>query len=347
MMKINFYTLDLSEKKAIFEAIAENKRMTAFSVEKDWWVSRTLEIIFQMEISKFLVFKGGTSLSKAWKLIDRFSEDIDLSIDRTFFFPNQKEWSKREITKLRKEASKFISESFLESLKIEFSKRKYEVEFKLIASTDSDQDPRIIEIYYPNVISTNSTYILPKILLEIGCRSLREPNNIQKFGSLVDEHFSEREFSTELFEITTVLPERTFLEKLFLLHEEFHRPIQKIRVDRLSRHLYDIYHLYQVGIGSKAVRDKELYETIVQHRYTFTRIGGVDYNSHHPNTLDPIPIAEILGEWRKDYTSMLNEMIYEENPPSFEQLMDCLNNIKLDLQQLDWSFDLIFPIQKG
>ena len=81
MATIDFYKLDSKEKAAIFNTIAADKGMTAFAVEKDWWVSRTLEIIFQMPIAEHLVFKGGTSLSKAWKLINRFSEDIDLAIE--------------------------------------------------------------------------------------------------------------------------------------------------------------------------------------------------------------------------------------------------------------------------
>lgn len=85
MAKIDFHTIDSAEKEAIFNAIASEKGMKPFAVEKDWWVSRTLEIIFQMDIAKHLVFKGGTSLSKAWKLINRFSEDIDLAIDKEFF----------------------------------------------------------------------------------------------------------------------------------------------------------------------------------------------------------------------------------------------------------------------
>ena len=80
-----FYKTDKAEKVAVFNAIATQKGMKPFAVEKDWWVSRTLEIIFQMEIAKHLVFKGGTSLSKAWNLINRFSEDIDLAIDKDFF----------------------------------------------------------------------------------------------------------------------------------------------------------------------------------------------------------------------------------------------------------------------
>ena len=86
MTKIDFYTLEISEKETIFNEIALKKGMSAFAVEKDWWVSRTLQIIFQMPIAQQLIFKGGTSLSKAWKLIHRFSEDIDLAINKEFFF---------------------------------------------------------------------------------------------------------------------------------------------------------------------------------------------------------------------------------------------------------------------
>lgn len=84
MAKIKFNALDNSEKTAIFTQIATNLGMRPFAVEKDWWVSRTLEIFFQMPIAAHLVFKGGTSLSKAWRLINRFSEDIDLAIDMEF-----------------------------------------------------------------------------------------------------------------------------------------------------------------------------------------------------------------------------------------------------------------------
>ena len=128
-----------------------------------------------------------------------------------------------------------------------------ELAFKVIDSGESDQDPRIIEIYYQNVIPKPTEYFLPRMQIEISCRSLREPFSIQSFGSLVDEIYADSDFAETLFEVPTVNPERTFLEKLFLLHEEFHRPTYKMRVDRLSRHLYDIYHLIKAGIAAKAV----------------------------------------------------------------------------------------------
>ena len=344
MSKIDFTTLSEKEKKDILQAVATEQGMRPFAVEKDWWVSRTLEIIFQMEIAKHLVFKGGTSLSKAWKLIHRFSEDIDLAIDREFFEGYSGNISKTKISKLRKEAGLYTTGIFFEELQEEFKKRGYEnLQFMVINTGDSDQDPRVIEIYYPNVIQATTEYIKPRVQIEVSCRSLREPFTVKSFGSLVDEMYAERKFADSLFQVPTVNPERTFLEKLFLLHEEFHRPIEKIRVDRLSRHLYDVYHLSKSGIAEKAFNDKELYETIVAHRYKFSRVGEVDYNNHNPMSLNPIPISSIIDEWEADYSKMMEDMIYEENKPSFEDLITNLNALRKQLQAVNWKFELNFP----
>lgn len=345
MAKIDFYTINKSEKEAIFSAIATKKGMTPFAVEKDWWVSRSLEILFQMDIAENLVFKGGTSLSKAWKLINRFSEDIDLAIDKEFFEGYQGDISRTQISKLRKEAGVYTTGTFFKELQEEFRKKGFkQLDFKVIDTGESDQDPRVIEILYPNVISPPTEYVLPRVQIEMSCRSLKEPFTVQKFGSLVDESYADREFAAPLFAVPTVNPERTFLEKLFLLHEEFHRPAEKMRVDRLSRHLYDIYHLTKAGIAEKATNHKELYETIVAHRYKFSRIGEIDYNMHNPNALNPIPIPEKMEEWKADYAKMKEDMIYEENKPSFEELINNLNDVRTRLQAMDWKFELKFPI---
>ena len=123
MAKIDYNMIKKAEKEAIFNAVAAEKGMTPFAVEKDWWVSRTLEIIFQMDIAKHLVFKGGTSLSKAWKLINRFSEDIDLAIDKDFFEKYKGDLSKTQIGKLRKVAGTYTTGTFFEELKLEFQKK--------------------------------------------------------------------------------------------------------------------------------------------------------------------------------------------------------------------------------
>ena len=204
---IKWLSLPESTKRNAFIQIAEETGMSAFAVEKDWWVSRTLEIIFQMDIAKHLVFKGGTSLSKAWNLINRFSEDIDLAIDMDFFMTPTKNWSKGERTKLRKTAGEYSTGIFFVELEAEFLKRGFEnLHFTIVETSETDRDPRVLEIQYPNLIEQQTDYMLPRIQIEVSCRSLREPFSIQKFGSLVDEVYFEREFAQSFFQVPTVNP---------------------------------------------------------------------------------------------------------------------------------------------
>lgn len=172
-----FYQIESAKKAAIFTAISNQTGMPAFVVEKDWWVTQTLGFIFEMEVGASLVFKGVTSLSKAWKLIERFSEDVDLAIDRTFLkFSGT--LSKGERTKLRKAAGAYTTTYFFEELRARFTDKGFEnLKFRVVPGDASDQDPRIIEIHYPNIIETPG-YVLPRVQIEIGCRSLIEPYTI-------------------------------------------------------------------------------------------------------------------------------------------------------------------------
>lgn len=344
MQEGKFYTLEASEKVLIFQNISNRTGMPAFAVEKDWWVTQALAIIFEMEVGQNLVFKGGTSLSKAWKLIQRFSEDVDLAIDRTFL-GFKGDLSKKQRTKLRKQAGIYTTGIFCEELGARFkAKGFHDVNFEVVPAEDSDQDPRIILIHYPNLIETPD-YVLPRVQIEVGCRSLREPYTVRRLGSLVDEIHEGREFTSPLIDVPTVNPERTFLEKLFLLHEEFHRPLEKMRVDRLSRHLYDVHQLANLELAETAISDKDLYQTIVNHRFTFSKVSGVDYNSLNPKTLDPMPTSEVIEAWKADYQKMREQMIYEEKPPTFDELLSSIEKLKARLSKLDWAFSLEFPIK--
>jgi hypothetical protein len=146
---------------------------------------------------------------------------------------------------------------FFNELKSGFETNGFnDLRIELVQETESDKD-RTIHIFYPNVIPSPG-YVQPKIQLEIGCRSLREPFTMQPIASLVDETYPDSEFAQEAVNVPTVNPERTFLEKIFLLHEEFQRPAEKMRVDRLSRHLYDVYKLSGKDFAEKALSNKQL-----------------------------------------------------------------------------------------
>lgn len=331
-------------KRNAYIQIAESIGLSPFAVEKDWWVTQTLAIIFGMEIGKHLIFKGGTSLSKAFNLIERFSEDVDLAVDREFFgFAG--ELSKKEREKLRKASGKYVDEVFYQDLKKKFLEKGFQyINVELVEEAESDKD-RTINIFYPYVI-TSPGYLQPRIQLEIGSRSLKEPFMLQSISSLVDEAFPNSDFAQDAFKVPTVNPERTFLEKVFLLHEEFQRPAEKMRVNRLSRHLYDIFKLSKSPYAEKALSNPDLYSTIVTHRYKFNRVGHIDYNLHQPSNISILPPDTVIEDWEDDYQVMLEQMIYEENPPSFEELMESLGELNSQINSLNWKFDFDFSFRK-
>jgi hypothetical protein len=335
-----FYTIPNDAKKSIYSDVGERMNLPAYAVEKDWWVVQTLTILFELEIGKHLVFKGGTSLSKSWNIIERFSEDIDLAVDRTFF-DFEGELGKKQRTKLRKTANSYIIEKLYPELQGAFEvKGLIGIRIEPEEITSSDQDPVIISVYYPNVIETPG-YVQPRVQVEIGCRSLREPFEDNSIISLVDESYPDAEFAQTAVLIPSVLPERTFLEKVFLLHEEFQRPKEKIRVDRLSRHLYDIHQISNTEHAGKAIGNKELYETIVKHRHSFTRLGGVDYNLHQPQTINFIPPEELLEAWETDYKTMQEQMIHGDSP-EFSKLIGSLRELNEKINSLSWKMNARF-----
>jgi len=338
---IKFYQIPDESKKRIYKNAGEKNNLPAYAIEKDWWVVQTLSILQDTEIGEHLVFKGETSLSKAWDVIERFSEDIDLAVDRTFF-GFEGELGKNQRTNLRKAANKYITETLFPELKEAFGKAGIkDVKIELEEITSSDQDPVIINVYYPALIESPG-YIQPRVQIEIGCRSLREPFENGSILSLVDSSYPKADFKQDSITIPTVLPERTFWEKIFLLHEEFQRPKEKIRVDRMSRHLYDIYQISKTTTTDKALGDKDLYESIVKHRHRYTRVGGVDYNLHQPQSIDFLPSKELTPAWKADYAIMQEQMIHGDSP-KYEDLIKSLIELKEKINTVVWKMDAELP----
>lgn len=324
--------LDKAQKLRIFEQIRSNTGLPVQAIEKDWWVVKTLELVFQTSIAPHTVFKGGTSLSKAWDLIDRFSEDIDLALDRKFL-GFDKAMTGAQVSKLRKHSFHYISEIFYPELKSKFQKAGFDqVTVQLGPIRDTDQDPLIIELYYPG-ITESAAYIQPRVLVEIGSRSLMEPHTRKSFSSLVGEQYKGQAFADAAITIPTVNPERTFLEKIFLLHEEFQKTGDKVRVDRLSRHLYDIEKMMDTPYAAEALANNDLYNGIVEHRRAMNSLRGIDYANHTPDKINPIPPASIINEWKKDYETMQEFMIYKESLP-FNKLIERMQELKTRINNL-------------
>lgn len=311
---VEWLILDAKRQKEILNQVSHKVGLPASVIEKDWWVTFTLRAVFSSPLGKNLVFKGGTSLSKSWNLIERFSEDIDLGLDREVLgFTG--DLSKSQIQKLRKTASKFISTEFKDLIgkaleEIGVDKDKFKLSVK--EGGDPDRDPQILILEYPTVLEKNA-YIPDRVIVEAGARGLREPSSQREVQSIIGVTFPDQPYSDKPFSIETVDPKRTFLEKAFLLHEEFKKKIEDIKHDRLSRHLYDLERLMDTEHGKAALEDGTLYHSIVEHRKKFTPIRGISYEDHHPTRINFIPPNEVIELWEKDYKAMREHMIYGES----------------------------------
>jgi len=330
-----WFNLPEETRRNIFTETGRAINLPAYAAEKDWWVVAALSIIFSMDCSGHLVFKGGTSLSKAWGAIQRFSEDIDLALDREFL--NFKtDLDKSEIRRLRKSSFKYLTGSFLQELQDRFYKNGFkDLELKPREVKNHDQDPVIIEVYYEKLTETD-LYLKPGLLIEIGSRSMKEPFSARRITSYVDDIYPQIGSSNKEIFVPSVNPERTLLEKIFLIHEEFLKPREKSRVEKLSRHLYDIEILERMEFGGKALSDLDLFRTIVLHRNKFSHISGFVKEDYSPVKIKIVPPSDLLKDWELDYNQMRESMIYGKSL-SFEDLSSRLSEIQSRINKLPYN----------
>ena len=326
----NFHTLPEASKKTAIQQTALKLGLSNQIVEKDLWVSTLLEIVFTLPFADKIVFKGGTSLSKVWKLIDRFSEDIDLAIDRDIF-GFEGDLTIKQIKKLRKTSSLFVSNEFCTELKKTIDNlglgNLLEVEVQPNGEGDKTYpEPRQIFIRYKSLFDTELTYIKPQVLLEIGARSLFEPTTQAPISSMITEEFPSIETSVVKTNITTSIAAKTFLEKAFLLHELF-STTNCSKADRKSRHLYDLEKMMDQDFAINAIKDDLLWNAIHHHRNIFTHVSGVDYNIDIRKNIRLTPPDEFYNIWTDDYRNMQSSMIYGDSIP-FEKLLERMKELE-------------------
>lgn len=314
------------ERLQLLDITAAQKGLPRISIEKDWWVTMTLKALSATQFSHLMSFKGGTSLSKGWNLISRFSEDIDIALRREGRFAISST-SNNQLAKVRRVARHYIVrelpgelEQALSSLGVtgfsvepELSRNKDGVMVELRPTTH----PSTIFVNYQSVVPELSDYIKPQVKIEISCLSMDEPVEQKLLNTFIREVVPSADEVSVGF--MTVVPTRTFLEKIFLLHEEFQK--ENPRSYRMSRHLYDIEKLMKTVFGEDALTDRALYETIVAHRAVFNNIKGMDYSLHAPQTISILPPERIHKAWKDDYEAMCKDFIYETSPLSFDDLL--------------------------
>lgn len=319
-------TMTQERRRLIFEQTAIKMNLADVGVEKDFWVCWTLDKLFGLPCSQHLTFKGGTSLSKGWQLIERFSEDIDITIHREALgfggemaphaAPSKKQQKKR-LNDLKAECERYVGETLQTELAM------------VIAQTLPDDQSWSLEIDpedsqsllfgYQTVLPYPADYLLPWVKIELGGRADVEPSDLVTIRPYVAEAFPEV-FPGASVNVRAILPVRTFWEKAMLLHEESFRPAEKKRKKSMARHYYDLYRMIDAGVAESALADLELFHDIAAQRQHYFQYTWVDYSTHKPGSLRVVPNPEQLADWETDYSNMKREMFFGEVPEFGEVL---------------------------
>ncbi len=316
------------DRAAAFSETASRMGVRPAIVEKDFWVCWSLKRIFSSDQLPGILFKGGTSLSKVFALIDRFSEDVDLVIDRKELGfvgaddptaqPSRKK-RQQKVEELREKCGETIRSKILKILEEEFA-AILGVDGWHLELYEDDPDQQTIAFVYPTGLGDSSygsaQYVRAFIRLEFGCRGDLWPSEERILRPYVADHFPDLLSDPEC-KLQVLSPERTFWEKATLLHRIVHT--QKLPPGS-SRHYYDLAMMGKKGQAERALENLELLAHVVAHKKIFFEEPAANYDAAQKGTLRLSPPEEILSQLRQDYSEM-EEMIFGE-APSFDSLME-------------------------
>ena len=316
------------ERRLAFIQAEERLGLQAASIEKDFWVCWTLRELARLpDLGGHLTFKGGTSLSKAWKLIDRFSEDIDLVVDRdTLGFggdasperaPSNAQRKKRLgglIAACRSWVQERLQPAFTDRIAERVSGPHS------VKPDPDDADGQCLLFEYPGAFrEAEAGYVRPLVKIELGARSDDWPSASHSFTPYLAEALPDI-VPDATVSFRTLAAERTFWEKAMLLHEETFRPADKPRAIRMARHYYDLWCLISRGVAEKAAVEEELFKRVAEHRQAFFRWSWVDYDTLRRGSLRLLPPEAQVTAWRHDYEAMAGSMFFGE-VPTFEDVL--------------------------
>lgn len=335
-MNINWTRLSDIDRRTILEQTSVRTGYIVQAVEKDWWVTTVLEALFSLPFADQLSFKGGTSLSKCWGTIQRFSEDIDIAIDRAYLGFGGELKSRNKINDgLRRALCSFVRDELRErvdNMLLAMGVPRAWFTTTVDITSVSTVDPESIYVNFTPLFPVVD-YLPASIKIEVSGRSMTEPVVNASIKTMVAEQFPTAPYADTTFNVSAVAQKRTFLEKAFLLHELLSQP-GTINVDRRSRHLYDLEKMMGSQVETDALNDTALYRDIIEHRRKFIGLRGFDYNTLQPQTLNFIPSAEQATAWVADYQSMQTNMIPGESK-SYSELIERLTELNSRFRTID------------
>lgn len=317
------------ERRELFTETAARKGMTPAIVEKDFWVCWTLGRLFaHPDLSRLLMFKGGTSLSKVFHLIERFSEDIDLILDWRVVVGENDPLAVRSATK-QEALNKTIDAKAVDYIGGEMLAMISGAVDPICRCELADDDLHALNVQYPAAFS--DAYLRPEVRLEIGPLAAWMPY----------DHFRIQPYAAEAFPqvfreadcaVQAIRAERTFWEKATILHHEANRPEGNPQPLRYSRHYYDLAMMATSPVKDVALADIPLLEDVVAFKQRFYSRGWARYDQAKPGTFRLVPSGHVLASVERDYVQMHN-MIFGRYP-AFDEIMAVLQRLENEINVL-------------
>jgi len=315
-----FLKLSKSEKQTLITEAAAKRGISPVIIEKDFWVCFVLDQLFKSRYGEHITFKGGTSLSKVYKIIDRFSEDIDLTLDKDFIKAFGNTTSIRP-DKITKQCEKVIKEHLLPDL-------QKMLEVHGTCALDPDDKQTILFNYESSLSQESPEYIHKYVKIELGARGEREPSSQQTLTPYIAEILPQI-FDDNIPQITVTAlnAERTFWEKATILHSIAHQPDYRGLKPRMCRHYHDLYTISQhEGILNAALKDTELLAQVVKHKGEYFKEKWDWYPTAKKGSFKLLPPEHLIKELEADYQKT-KSMFFDE-PISYKELIDSIQELE-------------------
>ena len=332
----NFAREPAKDRDEAFQEAAARLGLSKMIMEKDFWVVWTLKKLFDLpSFGGHLIFKGGTSLSKAYDAIYRFSEDVDLSLDRAQLgFSGERDPEnptlssgrrKTLLKELQDEAEKTVAGPLLDELQHAMNE-SLAAEVDLVIDPD---DAQTLLFRYPSADNLHpTTYVQPIIRLEFGARGVQfpaEPKTVKPYlTTAIPDLLEATEVTAKVLAV-----ERTFWEKATILHMLYHQDITKPLADRMSRHYYDLGMLIVHEAKQRALNSLALLEEVAHHKSVFFKAAWANYDTARPGSLRLVPNPNLEAALRRDYVGM-REMIIGE-APSFDDILQRIRTLETEV----------------
>jgi len=331
---LEFAHRSTEELNDIFTQTGAQRGIVPYIVEKDFWVCWLLRLIFgDAELGKHLVFKGGTSLSKVFGIIQRFSEDIDLSVDpewlgfkdaaRPDAAPNRTQFNRRT-KELEDACNHVVRDQFMPVMNSYIGTNlPRQAGSAMTFEVDKSTNSPVLLFAYPRVGPIGN--LRPQVKLEFGSLYDQRPTGSHTITSLTAAAFPAL-FSEPSCQVIALEAERTFWEKATLLHGEYHRAKEQPFPQGMSRHYYDLAALSQHPVGRQAVADLDLLTKVRTFKQTYFRSKWASYETAVPGSLRLVPLVQRRREVERDYTAMAD--MFMTTPPSFNTIMTQLEDLE-------------------